>query len=251
MIVRTLIATAFMASLCVPATLANELDPASGEAPIRGIIRSIHQATLATDMQARIVKLPLREGQHFEKGDLLVEFECDRIRAELDAAQADHRANIATRDNSRSLKKLNAAGAFDVTIAEAQAEKSEAAVNAAKIRVRHCVILAPFSGRIVDLLVNEYDMPASNGALMRIVDDKNLEVELIAPSTWLRWLKPGKAFSLTVDETGSTLTASVAEIGAAVDAVSQTVKIIGRLMAGTDGVLPGMSGTATFASADH
>jgi len=243
---RPLVDAALLLVCTAGIAAAGEIDPSSSDAPVRGIIKSVHQATLATDLQARIIRLPLREGQRFQKGDLLVEFECGKVRAELDAALAEHRGNLATRDNSRSLKKLNAAGSYDVAIAESAAEKSEASVQAFQIRVTQCTIVAPFAGRIVDLIVNEFDMPAANGALMRIVDDSNLEIELIAPSVWLRWLKPGTAFSLLVDETGTTLPARVAQIGAAVDAVSQTVKITGLIAGSAEGVLPGMSGTASF-----
>lgn len=221
----------------------------AADIPIRGIVKSRHETTIATEFPARILKLPFRDGQRFAANDVLVDFECEKQRGELAAAEAEFRGKAAARDNSRSLRKLNAAGSFDVTLAEADAERAEASVAIARFRVKQCQIKAPFSGRISELMVNQYDMPAANGTLMRIVDDQNLEIELIAPSSWLRWLKTGTAFTLTIDETEGVLQATVSQIGATVDAVSQTIKLTGVLTNAADaGVLPGMSGTASFAN---
>ena len=73
-----------------------------------------------------------------------------------------------------------------------------------------------------------------------------LEVETIIPSKWLSQVRPGDAFSFTVDETGETLSAEVVRMGATVDPVSQTIKAYGVLREPGLSVLPGMSGTATF-----
>jgi len=73
-------------------------------------------------------------------------------------------------------------------------------------------------------------------------------VELIVPSAWLVWLKPGQRFDLRVDETGATLPGEVVLPGAKVDPASQSVKVTAKLTG--DGVPPGMvagmSGTAVF-----
>ena len=62
----------------------------------------------------------------------------------------------------------------------------------------------------------------------------------------MSWLRSGTNFTFRIDETGESVTASVLRVGAAVDPVSQTVKIMARLPEGRATVLPGMSGTADF-----
>ena len=78
------------------------------------------------------------------------------------------------------------------------------------------------------------------------VDDSTLEVDLIVPSTWLRWVNKGTRFEFDVDELGRSYTAQVDRLGAKVDAVSQTIKITGSFVDRPGNVLTGMSGTAKF-----
>jgi membrane fusion protein (multidrug efflux system) len=216
------------------------------QSPTRGILRSLNESTIAVELAARVTAIPFRESERFVKGDVLIEFECDKHQADLKAALAEYRGHKITVDNSHNLQSLRAAGALDVALAEAQADKAAAAVEAANARVKECKIFAPYDGRIVDLLTHAHDMSAPNAPLMRIIDDRHLEIDLIVPSQMLRWLKEGAAFAFKIDETGVIVPAKVLRIGAAVDPVSQTVKLTGAMTATAIGVLPGMSGTADF-----
>ncbi len=213
-----------LCALAAPAS-GGDVETSIADAPVRGIVKPVQQATLASELQARVAHLPLREGERFEKGALLAEFDCTKYQSELEVAEAEYRAAIATRDSNRKLLQLSAAGRFEVEVAEAQAQKAEAAVAAAGAVVDNCRIHAPFAGRILDLMVHEHDVPGVNGALMKIADDVTSKVELIVPSNWLRWLKPGIPFTLELDDTGAEIAAKVRQIGAAVDAVSQTIKL--------------------------
>jgi len=215
----------------------------------RGVLRSVGEATLASDINSRIISIPFRDGQTFSKGDILLSFDCDKPAAELKVAEAESRGHRATHENSQNLQRMRAAGGLEVAVAKAQWEKAEAAVEVAKVRVGQCRIVAPFSGRVVDVLTHENDTPAANAPLLRIVDHFNIELDLILPSKWLVWMREAAPFSFRIDETGTTVRGRISRVGAAVDPVSQTVKVSGVLLPGavnTGAVLPGMSGVATF-----
>ena len=214
----------------------------------RGVIKPRAEATVAVDFSARIAKLPFRDGERFKKGALLLAFDCTRQRADVSAANAASRAGALEFSNSQRLLKRGAAGANDVALLGAKAEKARGELRSAAARTAQCEILAPFQGRMVKRLAQEHEAPAPNSPLFKIVDDSVLELEVIVPSRWLVWLKPGAAFDFAIDETGETQTADVARLGAAVDPVSQTIEIYGVLKTKSDSVLPGMSGTATFRS---
>jgi hypothetical protein len=94
--------------------------------------------------------------------------------------------------------------------------------------------------------VQRYQYVTVGQPLIDILSDKDLELELVAPSRWLAWLQPGERFIVRVDELERTFPAIVTRIGARIDPVSQTIKIYARI----DGVYPelrtGMSGLAQF-----
>ena len=225
---------------------ANALDEA--DLPVRGVVKAIDQAALSTDLNARVSKIGFREGQAFKKSDLLVAFDCDRYKAEAQSADANYREMRLTLESNEHLEKLSAVGKHDVGISKARADKAQAEAQGLQSRLAQCEVVAPFDGRVSELSVNLHEQPQPNKPYLVIVGYGRLEIELIVPSHWLSWLKPGAEFQFNVDETKKIYQARVDRIGAAVDAVSQMVKLIAIFDTAADSVLPGMSGAARFAS---
>ncbi len=235
-----------------PASATTTLDvkPASTSAElatIRGVVKATAQATLASQVQGRISRLPFKEGQRFKKGALLVALDCSRYEAELASAQAEYRGKKKTYENNLRLSEHQAVGHLELEVSQAEAEKVLAAVKAAQVNVSGCTVRAPFPGRVVKTIVNEHENVFPNDQLISLLDDSRLEIELILPSKSLAWLKIGTAFEYAVDETGLRYPAVVQDIGASVDPASQTVKVKGLFSAKPKHVLAGMSGTAAFA----
>jgi multidrug efflux pump subunit AcrA (membrane-fusion protein) len=82
--------------------------------------------------------------------------------------------------------------------------------------------------------------------MLEALSDKRLELEMIVPSMWLSWLKPGSPLKVAIDETGKTYPATLSRLSGKVDAVSRSVKVYGRIDTQSDTLLPGMSGHAIF-----
>jgi RND family efflux transporter MFP subunit len=222
---------------------------ALAEEQARGVVRAKREATLSTELNARIAELPLKEGDRFEAGGLLVAFECERYRADLRAAEAELRSHEITLQNGQALQKRGALGAFENDLNKTKVDKAKAAVDGLAARLVDCRIEAPFAGRVAEIKVRRYEMTAPNAVLMRIVDDSEPEIDLIVPSMWLAWLAAGVSFRVKVDETSAWHEAVLLRLPATVDAVSQTARITGALKGAGSSVLPGMSVTAVFARA--
>ncbi len=212
----------------------------------RGIVKAVSQAVLYAQIQGRVNQVPYREGQRFAKGATLVQLECDKYQAELAAAAAEHEGKSKTFQNNKELAKLNAVSTLELEVSEADAKKSGATRRIAEINVRGCHLAAPFTGRVVDVMVHEHENVFPNDKLLRVLDDTSFEIELVLPSMALTWLKKQARFTFVVDETGQGYAARVKEIGATVDAASQTVKVTGVFDSLPKDVLSGMSGSAQF-----
>ncbi|HRD76201.1 MAG TPA: efflux RND transporter periplasmic adaptor subunit [Hyphomicrobiaceae bacterium] len=234
----------------LPTAGAQSLTRSGTPLPIRGIVRPLQQAMIAADISARIAAIRFREAQGFKKGDRLVEFDCERLEAEAAAADALWRETKLSLESNSYLEKRGAAGRIDVEISRARADKAGSEAAALKARLKQCVIIAPYDGRVAELTINEHEFPSAGKPFISIVATGEFEIDLIVPSHWLKTLTPGATFTFAVDETGQSHAAHVLRIGAAVDPVSQTVKVIATFLEKGRAVLPGMSGTATFAKTD-
>lgn len=212
----------------------------------RAVVKARAEATISVFLTAKVVQLPFRNGQAFHKNDELVKFDCSRYVADLESKQAAYAARRETVTNNKRLLRHQAIGASEVSVSVAQMNEARALVEVQRALVRQCVVKAPWDGRVVEQLVNEHETPGPSKPLLKIVATAAPELELIVPSRWLVWLKVGKKFFFKVDETGEVLPVEVTRLGAVVDAVSQTIKMTGRISGNKNSVLPGMSGTATF-----
>jgi multidrug resistance efflux pump len=151
-------------------------------------------------------------------------------------------------ENNIVLDKYKAVGRGDLDISRARVKKAEAEANGLRARLDQCRVIAPFNGRVAELGIQAHEMPATGKPFLTIIEDQTLEIELIVSSDWLKWLKTGAKFNFNIDETGESYPAHVTRLGAAVDPISQTIKVMGQfdVDAAASGILCGMSGNAEF-----
>jgi RND family efflux transporter MFP subunit len=190
----------------------------------------------------------VKEGQAVEEGELLIEFDCRRQQAELDAALADEREMKVTLDANAILAKRQAVSTQDVDIAAARAAKAQATVGALRVQLEQCTVYSPFPGRVAAVAIHQHELSGPGRPLATIVGDSDLEVGLIIPSNWLGRIKPGTLLPFTVDETGETLSVRVVRTAAVVDAVSQTAMVSAVFESPNTNIIAGMSGTARLQS---
>lgn len=214
---------------------------------IRAQLTPRDYTTLASETAARIDRIATRAGGHFKKGDVLVLFDCVAQRAQSAKARAVLFAAEKTYAVNRRLAALKSVGQLELDVSLAEIEKAKADVAISDAAVSKCSIAAPFSGVTIEQKAREFQYTTPGQPLLEVLDDRNLEVEFIAPSRWLAWLKPGHLFSIRVDETGKSYPAHITTIGARVDPVSQSIKISGVFNEPSPDLISGMSGRIEIA----
>lgn len=231
--------------LLCPALLCTAQARGAETMTVRAQLTAVHEAPLAAAIQARIKELPVREGDAFAAGDLLLAYDCADREAEHQRAEAGYRATRTKLKANEELNRLNSISVVEVDLSRAEVEIAKAELAVQAMRLKHCKEFAPFPGRVAALYVKQFQRVSPGDPLMTVVDPSRLEAECIVPSKWLRWLKRGHPIDLLVEETGDTVRAVVESIAPFVDPVSQTVKVRASVEA-VPGLLPGMSGTAAF-----
>ncbi len=226
--------------IIAPALAATAGDGAGTD--IRAQLAPRRFTTLSAELAAKIVHIAVREGERFKDGQMLLSLECSVQRANFDKARAELSAATKTNAVNERLHDMNAVGALEADVSAAGAAKAKAELDAAAAIVSKCMVPAPFSGRVADLKVHEQQFVQPGMPIMEILDDSVLEIEFLAPSRWVAWLKAGTTFGIAVDETGKTYPAKVIRLGARVDPVSQSIKVVGEIVGSQPDLLAGMSG---------
>jgi len=218
---------------------------ARAEYEARAVIKAIDRAVLSGELAAKVERLPLRPGDAFAKGDLLVAMDCALYQAQADKVSAEVRATKIKSENALELKALNSIGELDVALARSEYAQSLAELRIARLNTERCTIKAPWDGRVVSLRVNAHENIRQQQELIEIVGDRQLEAEIVVPAAWLNWLAPGQPIQLHVDDRADPASAEVSAIIPAIDAVSQTV-LLRATLAQDAQLIPGMSATAVF-----
>ncbi len=227
----------------VPATPA----AANEDNTVRALVVADMEATISSQFAGRLTSVPKQVGDSFAKGDLLAAFDCQERQAAVGAAQAELLGARETHLAKLKLQSLGAVSDLDVTMAAAAAQKARAQLALAQAQEKYCTVRAPYSGKVVRVRAKAFESVQLGQPLLEIVNLQSLRIQLLVPSSWIRWLKPGKPFTLRIDETGQTYTARVHRISGRIDGSSQTVEVLGRFDRIPTNVLPGMIGKATFA----
>ena len=74
--------------------------PARALEPVRGVVRAVQEAWLTTELNARVTGVSRREGEAFVKGEVLITFDCDKYRFDLEAARAEETFHRIALENS-------------------------------------------------------------------------------------------------------------------------------------------------------
>jgi membrane fusion protein, multidrug efflux system len=226
--------------------LANE--PAE---PIRGIVRALDHAAIATELTTQKVSdVRVRDGMPFAKGATLLTFDCRRLEAEASVAEAQKREAQLAFESNQQLEKRQAIGRFDVDISAARLARAKAEVSVHAARLANCTIIAPFDGRVAEVGVRAHEFPSAGKPLLTVVGTERIEIEFLFPSRLFDRLKPGQRLTYAIDELNRTFDVEIERIGAAIDPVSQLVKAFAKFVELPPDVLPGMSGTAKGINAD-
>ena len=218
--------------------------PEAGSPEIRAQLTARDYTTLSSELAARIDRITARVGERFNKDDVLVVFDCAIQRAQ----QAHARAAVVQAEKTYAMNtrlfQLKSIGQLELEISAAEVQKQKADLAGADATVSKCTITAPFSGTVADQKAREFQYTTPGQPLLEILDDRALEIELIAPSRWIEWLRPGSTFELHVDETNRNYPARVDRLSGRVDPVSQSIKVIGQITGNSEGLIAGMSGRA-------
>jgi RND family efflux transporter MFP subunit len=212
----------------------------------RALVEARNQSILSSELAAKVIKIPYRNGESFAKGAVLIEYDCDLIKTQKDKIDAELVGVKIKADSYEEMVKLNSMGELDATLARSEAKKKEAELKMAEITVSKCQVKAPYDGKVLKTIVREYEYVGEQKELMEIVGTKNLEVSIILPSKMITSVSIGQKVSFVADETGTRAEGNVVGISPSADPVSQTFRVRASLNSFGKHLLPGTIGNAQF-----
>ena len=212
----------------------------------RALVVASQEAVLSSELAARIENIAVKEMQRFNKGDLLIQFDCSLYEAQKDVVSANSNSALIKLKSDEQMLQMRSIGKYELELSISEYEKAKSELRIAELNVERCQIKAPFDGAVEEVIVNTYETIQPQVELMKIIQTDILELEMVVSSEWVSWLKIGHPIKVYIDEIQKEFNASISGIGANVDAVSQTIQLKGTITDASPALLPGMSGRVVF-----
>ncbi|KAA0683933.1 efflux RND transporter periplasmic adaptor subunit [Roseomonas genomospecies 6] len=183
---------------------------------LSGSVKPMEQSLVKSEVAARLVEVPVREGQAVRKGEVLARFDPVELRARLDeklsnleGAKAQLVLAEKTRAKNLALRQKDIVSETNMDQAQSTFRFQQAAVSALEAQVelarkalRDAVVVSPIDGIVAERAVNPGETLAVNTKMFSVVDLSRVEVEATVPADDVARLKPGQTVRLRVEGFG-------------------------------------------------
>ncbi|MFP4313057.1 MAG: efflux RND transporter periplasmic adaptor subunit [Alphaproteobacteria bacterium] len=213
---------------------------------VEGVLVPQNATVISSSRDGKIASINFDNGDMFQKGDILIEYECEDIKAELAAAEAEKVLTEKRSMRNEKLLKLDIISDIEHLGFKTEDVKAAAQARIVEQRIEQCYIRAAYDGRVTNKLANEHEYTRTDRVLMEVASLDDLEVEFLLPSRWLRWVNVDAPISVLINETGEIYEAIIKRIYGEIDPVSQSIQMTAKLEPYESPLLPGMSGTITL-----
>jgi RND family efflux transporter MFP subunit len=215
------------------------------------ILEPYRRTLLFAEVNSPVIKITKRMGDSFKEGEVLINLEDVVFKSNYEKAKAllaKHQAAVLAK---KQLYEDKIASLFELREAEADVATSKADVSLAKKNLRSSVIRAPFDGKVVELAVEEHELPRPGKELIELVDDHILLARFLVPSSELGKISIDQPVYITLNTNNENIVAKIARIGAVIDPSSSLIKVESEIDNRDGRLKSGMTGTAYFTSPEE
>jgi membrane fusion protein, multidrug efflux system len=197
-------------------------------------------ADLVAQREGQVVALPAEEGAFVRKGQMLARLDDTAERLAVERTQLGWEVAQRELDRGKSLEAKNYMSQKALDDLELAVRNAWVALEQARYELSLTKIEAPFTGRVVERMVNLGENVTVGKACFRIVDFNPLRARLYFPERELQRVKVGQQAEISLDtHPEETFTARVSLVNPIVDRNNGTFKVTLELPNPAESLLPG------------
>lgn len=206
-------------------------------------VEAFAEAQVIAKVGGEVLEILVEEGQHVEEGQVLARLDGERLRFEVQQAEAN--LHKLERDYERNLdlkeRGIISQGDFEKVLYEMEALK--ATFNLASLELSYTDIRAPITGVVAERFIKVGNTLPVNAPTFQITSLEPLIAYLHVPEREYRNMEAGQTATLHVDALrGITFEGIVARISPVIDPATGTFKVTVEVDDPTRRLRPGMFG---------
>lgn len=225
-----------------------EIDTANQNDPRFRVILGAYYRTSLSPVILRPVKyINFRMGDRFRQGDVLIQLDSVSLTAARDKAKAVLAKAASEFDAKSQLYNRDLSSHFEYNEAKAALEAAKAELIIAEDSLAKGLLVAPFNGKVVDLMIEENEYPKENTPIVEIIDDHIIRAKFLLPAKYFKYVRIGAPVEINVIGLGK-VKGVITRTGSIIDPSSSTIKIEAEIENPNGELIPGMIGLITLES---
>lgn len=158
---------------------------------------------ILAEVSGRAIKVAAKEGSHVKKGDLIAQLDARDYQNQLASVSAGYELAKLELERSRSLYMEQLITKAHLDRSTSNAEKLEAAVRSAELKMEKATIRVPISGLVNHLDVKEGLFMNVNDPVGIILDNSRVKVTVGIPEADVNEIKNLSHFDVTIEALGN------------------------------------------------
>jgi membrane fusion protein (multidrug efflux system) len=178
-----------------------------------GEVKAWKTVNLSFNVPGKIDRFYFDEGHRVKSGDLLAKLEMDDYRTVRDQSLAQWEK--ARRDYERNSRLLEKGSIPEQLVQDAHTalKASKAALDAAELNLKHCLLYAPFSGHVAYRFGEEKEMVQAGQVVFTLMDLSRVLIEVGVPEKSIGQIKKGQKTEVTFEAIpGETFSGKVSQV---------------------------------------
>jgi len=236
-----------------------------------------NQVDVVAQREGVVENIAVEAGTAVHKGQLLATIDDRQLTAERDAAAAKAKAIAADGKNWEAAQKMAeldlqrdeemfkadlltqkqldhsrtklVGTKFEVEREKENLANAEAALRALELELEKTKIVAPFAGLVARRYIRTAQHVAANDKLFWVTATEPLVLRFNVPELYAQKVKRGQELTVTTSASSTHYRAAITMVSPVIDPGSGTFDVQAKLLAPTDGLVPGMTATVILKEA--
>lgn len=205
-----------------------------------GTAKANESVDITATVTEKIREIHFEDGQHVNKGDILVVMEQSEQQANLKQAQAVLSERQQTLDRLLRLEKRKLAARDELDRTRQEVLQARANIQAVQARINDRIIKAPFSGSVGLRQISVGALVESGDLITTLDDISTIKLDFTVPSRFLSEIKTGlKIKATSSDLDNQVYEGTVSGIDTRIDPVSRSIKVRAILPNPEGAIIPG------------
>ncbi len=182
---------------------------------------------ISAEVEGRIERLPLKEGDSVKSGDLLVLINADLIKPIFEVAQEQVNRDSIEFERMDNLVKDKATSQRDLDDARTRLAISKANLNEVSARLERTSIYSPTDGQLNDIIVEEGEYVQVGTPVAEVVDNDTVKVAVDVPERDISYFSVGQKAEVFVKVKGyeTSITGTISFISELADAQTRSTRM--------------------------